>query len=53
MKIIEVNSYEELVATQKEVISRGFKFNTRCGAQKIMVYKRGDDEIRIRCNFWK
>lgn len=50
MRVIEVNSFEELEAKEKEVLGLGFRFYNIFG--KFVVYIKSCHEIRIKCNFW-
>lgn len=54
MRVIEVNSFEELESVEKELLSQGYKYNTCCEVRKfVSYYKLGGYEIRIKCNHWK
>lgn len=52
MRVIEVNSYEELEAAEKEVLGLGFRYDTICEVRKCIFYYKLGHEIRIKCNFW-
>ena len=51
MRTIEVNSYEELLTKEKEVLGSGFRYYDTEG--KYNIYYKSCHKIRIKCNFWK
>lgn len=51
MRVIEVNSFEELTAKEKEVLDLGFRFYNI--VDDFVIYFKSCHEIRIKCNFWQ